>query len=85
MVKSIADVIDNLKTPNSLVVDVLSQGGFSGKDPEPRYWLSSGHIPGSVNIPFKQVLDGYRYKSENELRSIFKDSGVGRSTSYFLM
>ncbi|MBV7302535.1 sulfurtransferase [Corynebacterium sp. TAE3-ERU2] len=39
------------------VFDARSAGRFDGTEPEPREGLASGHMPGSVNIPFSSLLD----------------------------
>lgn len=60
------------------VIDARSPGRFTGKDPEPREGLSSGHMPGSINIPFNAVLDPETkafYPAE-KLKQIFKEKGV---------
>lgn len=50
-------VASNLKSKNEQVVDARSAGRFTGSAPEPRAGLSSGHIPGSVNLPFNTLYD----------------------------
>ena len=42
------------------IVDMRSAGRFSGTEPEPRAGLRGGHIPGSVNLPYQELvaLDG---------------------------
>lgn len=61
----------NIETQNRAVIDARSEGRFQGTAPEPRAGLSSGHIPGSYNIPFTEVLEDGRYKSTEELNIIF--------------
>lgn len=39
------------------ILDARSPGRFTGADPEPRADLSSGHMPGSINVPFNTLLD----------------------------
>ncbi|POS70522.1 rhodanese-like domain-containing protein [Diaporthe helianthi] len=60
------------------IVDARSSGRWTGKDPEPRPGLSSGHIPGSVNIPFNEVLDPKTkaFLPKEELRQLFRARGV---------
>ncbi|RDA82857.1 hypothetical protein CP532_4228 [Ophiocordyceps camponoti-leonardi (nom. inval.)] len=60
------------------VLDARSPGRFRGTDPEPREGLSSGHIPGSINVPFTAVLDPETkaYPSADQLRSVFKELKV---------
>ena len=53
---------------NILVVDARASGRFEGRDPEPRPGLTSGHIPGSINLPFPQVVDAEgKLKTEDAL------------------
>lgn len=40
----------------TMVVDARSSARFTGTGPEPRPGLPSGHIPGSVNVPFTDLL-----------------------------
>lgn len=42
------------------VVDARPVGRFKGADPEPREGLSSGHVPGAINLPFSELLDESR-------------------------
>ena len=39
-----------------LVVDVRSTGRFTGREPEPRPGLPSGHMPGAVNLPYTELV-----------------------------
>ncbi|GAB3710572.1 sulfurtransferase [Corynebacterium nasicanis] len=54
-----------------LIVDARSAGRFAGTEPEPRPGLRSGHIPGSVNLPYTEVYAEGRLKSPAELRALF--------------
>lgn len=58
------------------LIDARSHDRFTGGVPEPRPGLRSGHIPGAVNVPFQQVLDGLCFKSPAELRLIFANKGL---------
>ena len=40
-----------------VIVDARSAGRFAGVEPEPRDGLIAGHIPGSVNLPYTDVVD----------------------------
>ncbi len=57
MVRSIDQMIANLESGTDQVVDARSQGRFDGTAPEPREGLRSGHIPGSVCVPFTELLN----------------------------
>ncbi|MEM6812964.1 MAG: rhodanese-like domain-containing protein [Bacteroidota bacterium] len=71
LVKSITEVKRNLETKTFQVIDARSKGRFDGSLPEPRPRLSSGHMPHSVNVPFEEVLEKGRLKSEEELKKMF--------------
>jgi len=59
------------------IVDARAAARFAGTAPEPRAGLRSGHIPGSRNVPFTNLLnkDG-TLKDEQSLREAFKAAGV---------
>ncbi|MGB0887337.1 MAG: sulfurtransferase [Vicingaceae bacterium] len=70
-VKDYAFVKANLNNKNSIVIDARSAGRFNGTAPEPREGLRSGSIPNSINIPFGDVLDNGKFKTKEELKTIF--------------
>ena len=39
------------------IVDARPAGRFTGADPEPRAGLRGGHIPGSLSLPFSELID----------------------------
>jgi thiosulfate/3-mercaptopyruvate sulfurtransferase len=53
------------------VIDARSKGRFAGTENEPRPGLRPGHMPGSLNLPFKELLNGHKMKGVDELKSIF--------------
>ena len=59
------------------VLDARPSDRFLGKVSEPRPGLRSGHIPNSVNIPYKTLLneDG-TIKPVDQLSDIFRGAGV---------
>lgn len=60
------------------VLDARSKGRWAGTDPEPRPGLSSGHIPGSINVPVSELLDPETgaLLPGKELRKLFESKGV---------
>ncbi|KAK4038830.1 hypothetical protein C8A01DRAFT_47635 [Parachaetomium inaequale] len=60
------------------VLDARSYGRWAGKDPEPRPGLSSGHMPGSISIPFDAVLDPTTkaFLPADKLKDVFVKKGV---------
>ena len=57
MIRSVDDVLANLRTSNEQILDARGAGRFDGTDPEPRPECRSGHIPGSQNLPFNDLID----------------------------
>ncbi len=41
---------------NAQIVDARTAGRFHATEPEPRPGLRGGHIPGSINLPFRSLL-----------------------------
>ncbi|KAI3324851.1 thiosulfate sulfurtransferase [Xylariaceae sp. AK1471] len=63
------------------VLDARPHARFTGEAPEPREGLSSGHIPGSISIPFSNVLDPTTkaFLPKEQLRKVFQEKGVDPS------
>ncbi|MEO8635787.1 MAG: 3-mercaptopyruvate sulfurtransferase [Gemmatimonadales bacterium] len=57
-VMNLAAVRTALATGSAQVVDLRSKGRFTGRDPEPRPGLLSGHMDGALNLPFTDLVDG---------------------------
>ena len=75
--RGIGDVLGNLEHRSELVLDARAAGRFAGSTPEPRPGMRSGHIPGSVNLPYTDLLaaDG-TFRPPEELRARFAAAGV---------
>ncbi|MGA7318826.1 MAG: 3-mercaptopyruvate sulfurtransferase [Silvibacterium sp.] len=58
------------------ILDARSAGRFTGVLPEPRPGISSGHMPGAINIPFTELVENGRLKSAHKLREYFTAKGV---------
>lgn len=69
--KSMQQLVTNLKTKEFLVFDARSVGRFMGTAPEPREGLTSGHMPYAINIPFESVLEDGYYKPKEEILKLF--------------
>ena len=74
-----SDVARAITDKHSRLVDGRPEGRFTGTAPEPRPGLSSGHMPGAVNVPFSSLAnpDG-SLKSSQELEAIFAAVGLRR-------
>jgi thiosulfate/3-mercaptopyruvate sulfurtransferase len=55
-VRDLAAVRANLSHPSEQIVDMRPAGRFAGTDPEPRPGLRGGHIPGSRNLPYLELV-----------------------------
>ena len=80
LVRSAAQVLEASQTNSAQIIDARSSARFRGAAPEPRAGLRGGHIPGSLNLPFSEVLnpDG-TMKSPEALRATFTAAGVDLS------
>jgi len=77
MVKDVTQVSAASKLGESEIVDARSPGRFYGKDPEPRPGLRAGHIPGSKNVFYKDLLKADdTMKSPDKMRQVFLEAGV---------
>jgi thiosulfate/3-mercaptopyruvate sulfurtransferase len=75
-VASLAEVREALATSSAQVVDARPAERFRGEAPEPRPGLKSGHMPGSLNVPFADVVEHGRLKPADALRAIFAEHKV---------
>ncbi len=59
------------------IVDARSAERFAGAVDEPREGLVRGHIPGSLNVPYSDLMAAEgRMKSPAELTALFAEKGV---------
>lgn len=70
LVKTKEQLLENIQSKKSLVLDARSTDRFQGETKEPRVGLRSGHIPGSINIPYTQVLKNGKFLPKEELKKI---------------
>ncbi|KAH0543102.1 hypothetical protein FGG08_002528 [Glutinoglossum americanum] len=77
-VKNIAKDFGKEGAEGVQILDARPYGRWTGKDHEPRKGLSSGHIPGSISLPFSELLDPITKSllPKQELRKIFEAKGV---------
>ena len=77
MVKDVTQVSAASKLGDYEIIDARSPGRFRGEEPEPRAGLRLGHIPGSKNVCFKDLLNADQtMKNPVEIRQIFEAAGV---------
>lgn len=76
-VRSLAEMQAIVASRTAQVVDARPAGRFHGVDPEPRAGVRSGHMPGSVSLPYADLVDGKgRLLSPDALRERLHASGV---------
>jgi thiosulfate/3-mercaptopyruvate sulfurtransferase len=78
--RGVGDLMRNVAAQSELVLDARAAGRFTGATPEPRAGMRSGHIPGSENLPYTDLLaaDG-TFRSVTEVKSLFAKAGVDGS------
>jgi thiosulfate/3-mercaptopyruvate sulfurtransferase len=77
LVRDVTQVAASAKLGDAQIVDARAAARFRGEAPEPRPGLRAGHIPGSLNLPWGQLLnpDGTMKDTEG-LRAAFEAAGV---------
>lgn len=77
MVKDVTQVSAASKLGDYEILDARSPGRFSGEEKEPREGLRSGHVPGSKNVYYRDLLneDG-TMKDPDGLRAVLDAAGV---------
>ena len=80
LVKDVTQVASAKKLGDWEIVDARSPSRFRGEEPEPRPGLRAGHIPGSKNVHYRQILnDDGTMKDRAALAGVFADAGVDPS------
>ena len=78
--RGVGDVMRNVASQSELVLDARAAGRFTGATPEPRAGMRSGHIPGSENVPYTDLLnaDG-TFRPVTDIKARFAKAGVDGS------
>ncbi len=76
-VRTLGQMVENLKTKAEQVLDARPAGRFTGAVPEPREGLRGGHMPGAKNLPQDQLFnaDG-TWKRGDDLKAAFEAAGI---------
>lgn len=76
--RNVGQMVANLESRAEQVLDARANDRYQGKVPEPRPGLRSGHIPGSLSVPYNQLFDASTgaMKPLEELRAVFVGTGV---------
>lgn len=76
-IRSLDEVRAGIGRGDTLIVDARPAGRFWGRDPEPRPGLRGGHIPGSVNVPYADLVDARgRLLPREALRQRLRSAGL---------
>jgi len=75
-IASADDVAKALAGDTVQVVDARPADRFRGEAPEPRPGVRSGHMPGSLNLPFPAIAADGTLKSPEAIATAFAEAGV---------
>jgi thiosulfate/3-mercaptopyruvate sulfurtransferase len=75
-VATLDEVRAALKTGSAQVVDARPADRFRGDVPEPRPGVRSGRIPGSLNLPFVEIVERGSLKTPEALKAVFAEHGI---------
>ena len=68
--------IQRMIAEHAQILDARAAGRFTGTTPEPRPGLPSGHMPGAISVPYKDLVEEGGLKSAEKLRELFVSKGV---------
>jgi len=75
------EMLDIVSSGSASVLDARSAGRFNATEPEPRPGLRGGHIPGSVNLYYGEVMDDAGIlKGADEINSLLDSHDVKSET-----
>jgi len=57
LIRGVDDVLRAIGSDGTQIVDMRPGGRFAGTEPEPRAGLRGGHVPGSRNVPYVDLVD----------------------------
>ena len=75
-VAMVSDVQMAINDKSVQVVDARPAGRFTGRDPEPRPGLRSGHMPGAFSVPSSELIENGRLISPDRIAAAFEKAGV---------
>jgi len=78
LVRSADEIRKAIENGRFQIVDARAAGRFQGDAPEPRPTKRRGHIPGSRNLPFAELLDPTTatFLPAHEIKTRFADAGI---------
>lgn len=82
-IKFTNDVLDNISSEKSELLDARSEGRFFATEPEPRNDVKGGRIPNSIGLPHSAILSSNKMKSVEELKAIFNSKNIDNKPMIF--
>ncbi|MEK0164749.1 3-mercaptopyruvate sulfurtransferase [Phaeobacter sp. JH20_36] len=80
LLRDVTQVSSAAKLGDHEIIDARAAARFQGTVAEPREGLRSGHIPGSKNLPYTELLNADQtMKAPDALRAAFERAGVDLS------
>ena len=77
MVIQMSDVLTASNENSCLIIDARPAQRFSGKSPEPRDNMRSGHIPNAVSMPCSKLVDeNGQFRPAEQIAANFEQCGV---------
>lgn len=79
--RSIDQIQANIENGKELVLDARAANRFDGSQPEAHPGVEPGHIPGSANLPYAEIVDAEAgtFRDAETLRAAFDRVGVDGS------
>jgi thiosulfate/3-mercaptopyruvate sulfurtransferase len=80
--RGLGDVLQNVQSRRELLLDARAAERFHARVAEPRAGLRSGHVPGSRNLPYTELLSAEQtLLPAAQLRARFQERGVDEHTA----
>ena len=78
LIRSREEIFANIETAGEQVLDARAAGRYAGAEPEPRAGMRSGHIPGSLNLPFGNLIDSESglFRDADAMAACFAEAGI---------
>ncbi|MBO33276.1 MAG: 3-mercaptopyruvate sulfurtransferase [Rhodospirillaceae bacterium] len=79
LLRTVDQIKANVESGAEQLIDARSAGRFDGSEPDPRPNVKPGHIPGSLNLPFQELLNTTHYmmmRPANELQAVIETAGI---------
>ncbi|MEO5805253.1 3-mercaptopyruvate sulfurtransferase [Devosia sp.] len=79
LVRTFSQMLSIVQSGGAEIVDARGAPRFNGEVAEPRPGLTSGHISGSQNLPFSNLIENGRLKTAVGIKAAFDTAGVNTS------